>query len=298
MFIEDGIYTTSDKPTSVDIRRPTSAPNGRATAPTPRPPPFGVAPCAVHASDTAARRSVAAYRIAFASLAALYRLSAIRPGPCAVWSSRREIPRGAAGAFSQGRALSQWIATGKESHRTRDLKIPPSLARATQPRPRDGTSPKDFAAARPSSLPPIPTPVRDDSDRSEDRRSRPKPQPYHGSGRWIHLLPDHPKSKQCDSKGIVILNGRNPSKALKSVRHGRSATLKYHPKEEREFRVVLRGVPKKTVNSGPPVQSVRRITNRARERPSRALRKGRPRHRMHKDTIPLIRPANSAAAPR
>ncbi|GBP87116.1 hypothetical protein EVAR_59773_1 [Eumeta japonica] len=57
------------------------------------------------------------------------------------------------------------------------------------------------AAARPSggSAPPIPTPASDDSDLSEfttvrRKASRPKPQrpAPHGSGRRIHLLPDHP----------------------------------------------------------------------------------------------------------
>ncbi|GBP07991.1 hypothetical protein EVAR_91034_1 [Eumeta japonica] len=80
---------------------------------------------------------------------------------------------------------------------------------------------------------------------------RPPPLFIHDKGRWTEV------KKQCDSKGIVILNGRNSIKGLKfnRVRHGLRnlssllATLKvaYHTyslKEEREFRVVLRGVPK------------------------------------------------------
>ncbi|GBP93651.1 hypothetical protein EVAR_66721_1 [Eumeta japonica] len=88
--------------------------------------------------------------------------------------------------------------------------------------------------------------------------------------------------------GIIILHGRNSIKGLKiqpaSVTDYRNlssllAILKvaYHTyflKEEREFRVVLRGVPKESpieeVNEDLlaqdlPVQSVRRITNRVRE---------------------------------
>ncbi|GBP95099.1 Nucleic-acid-binding protein from transposon X-element [Eumeta japonica] len=111
---------------------------------------------------------------------------------------------------------------------------------------------------------------------------RPPPLFIHDKGRWTEV------KKQCDSKGIVILNGRNSIKGLKiqpeSVMDFRKlssllATLKvaYHTyslKEEREFRVVLRGVPKgipseevkeDLLTQDLPVQSVRRITNRARE---------------------------------
>ncbi|GBP55047.1 hypothetical protein EVAR_46343_1 [Eumeta japonica] len=54
----------------------------------------GVAPSAVHASGTAARRSVAAYRIAFrVPRGPLYYRPATGPGPRAVRSSRRVITR-------------------------------------------------------------------------------------------------------------------------------------------------------------------------------------------------------------
>ncbi|GBP34186.1 Nucleic-acid-binding protein from transposon X-element [Eumeta japonica] len=111
---------------------------------------------------------------------------------------------------------------------------------------------------------------------------RPPPLFIHDKGRWSEI------KKQCDSKGIVILNGRNSIKGLKiqpaSATDFRNlsallATLKvaYHTyslKDEREFRVVLRGVPKEIpieevkedlLTQDLPVQSVRRITNRARE---------------------------------
>ncbi|GBP21789.1 hypothetical protein EVAR_10968_1 [Eumeta japonica] len=90
---------------------------------------------------------------------------------------------------------------------------------------------------------------------------RPTPLFIHDKGRWSEI------KKQCDSKGIVILNGRNSIKGLKIqpafVTDFRNlsallATLKvaYHTyslKDEREFRVVLRGVPKEI-----PIEEVRR----------------------------------------
>ncbi|GBP77393.1 hypothetical protein EVAR_24110_1 [Eumeta japonica] len=65
-----------------------------------------------------------------------------------------------------------------------------------------------------------------------------------------------PKSKQCDSKGIVILNGRNSIKGLiqpesvtdfRNLSHICDAQSRLHlPQEEREFRVVLREYQKKS----------------------------------------------------
>ncbi|GBP36379.1 hypothetical protein EVAR_87958_1 [Eumeta japonica] len=87
---------------------------------------------------------------------------------------------------------------------------------------------------------------------------RPPPLFIHDKGRWTEI------KKQCDTKGIVILNGRNSIKGLKIQPES----------DEREFRFVLRRVPKEIpieevkedlLTQDLPVQSVRRITNRARE---------------------------------
>ncbi|GBP61074.1 hypothetical protein EVAR_48573_1 [Eumeta japonica] len=79
-------------------RRPASAPNGRATAPTPRLPLLrGRAERCARRTPPQCLRFTASRS---ASLAALFYRSATRPGPRAVRSSRRVIPRGAARAFS------------------------------------------------------------------------------------------------------------------------------------------------------------------------------------------------------
>ncbi|GBP07918.1 Nucleic-acid-binding protein from transposon X-element [Eumeta japonica] len=87
---------------------------------------------------------------------------------------------------------------------------------------------------------------------------RPPPLFIHDKGRWTEI------KKQCNTKGIVILNGRNSVKGLKIQPES----------DEREFRFVLRRVPKEIpieevkedlLTQDLPVQSVRRITNRARE---------------------------------
>ncbi|GBP16784.1 hypothetical protein EVAR_13394_1 [Eumeta japonica] len=103
----------------------------------------------------------------------------------------------------------------------------------------------------------------------------------HVKGRWSKIR------KQCESKSIVILNAHNIIRGLKihpaavpdfQILSAFLVTLKfaYHTyslKEEREFRVVLRGVPKELpieevkdlLTEVFPVQSVHWITNGARE---------------------------------
>ncbi|GBP55018.1 hypothetical protein EVAR_34493_1 [Eumeta japonica] len=106
-------------------------------------------------------------------------------------------------------------------------------------------------------------------------------------GRWSEIR------KQCKCKSIVILDARNTARDIKiqpvAIPDFRNlsallATLKvayytYSLKKEREFWVVLQGVPKKlpteevkeTPCSGFSVHSVCRITNRAHEPHDRVL---------------------------
>ncbi|GBP26109.1 hypothetical protein EVAR_15122_1 [Eumeta japonica] len=146
------------------------------------------------------------------------------------------------------------------------------------------SKPSQPTKAAKSGAPTAPTVTFDEADDivppAPIKSERPSPLFIRDKGRWSEIR------KQCDSKSIVILKGRNSIKGLKkpaTVTDYRNlsallATLKvaYHTyslKEEREFRVVLRGVPKKIpieevkdqIAQDLPVQSVRRITNRARE---------------------------------
>ncbi|GBP11014.1 hypothetical protein EVAR_91791_1 [Eumeta japonica] len=189
------------------------------------------------------------YRIAFRVPRGPYRLSAIRPGPRAVRSSRREIPRGAAGAFSQGRALA---ATAMDSHRLKQFLAErglldllkdfeaycPPQPRSTQPRPRERSNSTPIKSplsgqlplARLRALPPPPRfrrragktvqPTKATAPRSHStRRTKSSPAPANPNVHrpFIHDRDAGPKSKQCDSKGIVILNGRNSIKGLTSL---------------------------------------------------------------------------------
>ncbi|GBP64562.1 hypothetical protein EVAR_89608_1 [Eumeta japonica] len=279
-------------------RRPASAPNGRATAPTTAPLRGRAERCA--ASDTAARRSVAAYRIAFRVPRGLYR-SATARALCGrrVALSTRATKRPA--TARRLRALPPPPPIPTPVSDDSDLSEFTTVRRRKASRPKTATSylteagdgstyyritpsSKKPKTANPKTKPTIPgksaksiydapeswrktvqptkatapTVTLHEADEIVPRPAKPQRPPplfIHDKGRWTEV------KKQCDSKGIVILNGRNSIKGLKiqPERNANSASSSGSTK------IPTEEVKEDLLTQDLPVQSVRRITNRARE---------------------------------
>ncbi|GBP22562.1 hypothetical protein EVAR_84802_1 [Eumeta japonica] len=158
-----------------------------------------------------------------------------------------------------------------------DLEMEVELNTNKEPTKRPATAPSEG-----SPPPPIPTPVSHGHSRGGRNRPPARQNPT-STALFIHDRDAGPSQKQCDSKGIVILNGRNSIKAKNStgVRHGLPKSILITCDAQSRLPYLLPGGTRNSrrppgyqkshrrgqggpVNGTSLYQSVRRITNRAR----------------------------------